>query len=311
VLPSGPVVAGALPNGDDPGHSTAEWLEHPEYMELGPPVVPHLAWAGMKTIFSGREKRGKTTLLRAAAAAVSAGQPFLGDATEPRRVVWLTEEPIQLAIGHLVKLAHNQDDFFTISMGKDPRAQLAAAVGRWVRRGDVVVIDTLYRYAPVQNENDASEWKPYLMDFDAITKRGAALILVVHASKGREDGAYRGSSAIGAWVDVILEMEDPARESTTRRIACRSRISGDEFSVRYDGKTFSLLTSEQRESAAFSARVREVVANVAAGMYKDRARVKASTREVLAAAVAQGLLVEDGAGWRAASAAERAGRDFM
>lgn len=305
-----PVTAGLLANGDDPGHSTAEWLEHPEYMELGPPVVPRFGWAGMKTIFSGREKRGKTTLLRAALAAVSSGHEFLGETTEPRRVVWLTEEPIQLAIGHLVKLPHNKDEFFTVSMGKDPRAQLASAVGRWVRRGDVVVIDTLYRYAPVQNENDASEWRPYFMDFDVISKRGAALIVVVHATKGREDGAYRGSSAIGAWFDVIIEMEDPGRESTTRRLLCRSRIAGDDFSVVYDGHGgFRLLTKDQQAVRAEDARVREVVENLRNGMY--RGRIKSSTLYTLREAARQGLVVEEVAGWRVLTEEERARRDFQ
>ena len=60
-----------------------ELLENP--VELPPAVVPRLAWPGRSTLLAAREKEGKSTLMTAAAAAVSRGSSFLGSTDDARR----------------------------------------------------------------------------------------------------------------------------------------------------------------------------------------------------------------------------------
>jgi AAA domain len=298
--PTAPVTApDRLPNGDDPGHSLAEYLERPELADMPPELVPHFAWAGLKTLLSGREKTGKSTLLLSGIAAATRGDDFLGGATEPRTVVWLTEEAIRLTVRRAVQMKADPDRLKIVRMGKEPTLQLAHAVGKW--SPDIVVIDTLFRYASVEDENNASQWRPFLEQFDRVTERGAALVLVVHALKAHEDGRYRGSSALGGWVDVIAEMANPQPESTVRNIACKGRVDVDTFSVRLDNGEFRLLTDDQKQRAKDEKKEREALAWVTDGK-KGRHPGKA----VLAVLAERGLIVQEKGAWRATTADEQA-----
>lgn len=292
---------GVLGNGDLVGYTLGEWQEHPEYAEMPPPVIPHFAWRGLKTLFSGREKIGKSTLLLAGAAAVSSGADFLGEGTERQKVLWLTEEAVVLTIHRAKEMSAHPDNFVITPMGKDPRAQLASAVRRY--HPTVVVIDTLFRYAGIDDENNASQWHPFLKDFDAVTATGAALVFVVHALKSREDGGYRGSSALGAWVDVIIAMANPSPESFVRKLSAKGRVNADAFDVRYDKPTFRLLTDGEKASASEQAAVKKAVEWLENG--------KAGTQPSMAAAAKAGLVVKDGGKWRLTTADERAQGDMQ
>ncbi len=261
---------GKLPNGDDPGHSLGELLEHSELTEMPPELVPNIAWQGLKTLFSGREKTGKSTLILSGIAAATRGDDFLGSGTSPRTVVWLTEEALRLTVRRAHAMRADPDRLKIVSMGKDPPMQLAQ--------------------------------KPYLVQFDSVTQRGAALVLVIHALKAHEDGRYRGSSALGAWVDVIAEMKNPQAESSVRDIACKGRVDADSFSVRYDNGEFRLLSSEQKQSSKQDARERELVGWVTSGALRGK-KYKAAELEAIAV---QGLVVKDGGVWRATTADEQA-----
>jgi hypothetical protein len=59
---------------------------------------------------------------------------------------------------------------------------------------------------------------------------GTAVVLLHHASKAT--GRYRDSTAIGAGVDAILEMEPTTDDSAVRRIRARARWAMEPFAVR-------------------------------------------------------------------------------
>jgi hypothetical protein len=128
-------------------------------------------------------------------------------------------------------------------MGQNPQSQLKRSVDRW--KPGLVVIDTLFRFAGVEGdaENDAGTWMPILLLFDEVTKGGAALLILVHSIKHSETGEYRGSSAIGGFVDAILQMKRPQEGERVRRISGRGRLHfGKPFAVRLlDDETFELL----------------------------------------------------------------------
>jgi hypothetical protein len=103
----------------------------------------------------------------------------------------------------------------------------------------------------VEDENDAVAWMPILLQFDEITRTGVALLILAHASKA-EHGGYRGSSAIGGFVDAILEMKNPSEGDTLRKYNGRGRLGfGKPFTVQMlkDGRftLFSGAPADQRE----------------------------------------------------------------
>ena len=296
-----------LPNGDSTGQFYEEFVEHPEWTDTPTPCVPHFAWAGHKTLFAGREKAGKSTLLLAGIIAATRGEDFLGEGTERQLVVWLTESA-RPTLYHAMKMgAPAPRSLLVIPMGKEPPSQLAAAVKK--HHPTVVVVDTLFRYAGIEDENNASQWQPFLKQFDAVAETGAALVVVHHSTKGSDDGRYRGSSAIGAWADFIMEMALPNQESDVRNISCKGKYDIDNFAVRYDRETFrfTLLTNGQKEAAKEQKATDAVVKWLTGGGSRP-------PKESFNAAVKAGLAVKEGKGrgkWRLTTADERAQQDMQ
>lgn len=73
---------------------------------------------------------------------------------------------------------------------------------------DLIVIDTLGTFAPWENENDAAQVTATLNPLFKLTEAGLAVVPVHHIGKvdGSEGRAARGSTAIGAAMDVLLEL---------------------------------------------------------------------------------------------------------
>lgn len=231
----------------DEGNTLGELLRSPELLVEPAPAIPMLAWPGLKTLLAAREKAGKSTFALAGAAAATRGGEFLGQPTEPQRVLWLTEESLQIAVQRAEAMQADHDRLIIVPMGLNPRDQLQQAVERWSPQ--IVVVDTLYRFAGVEDENDAVAWMPILLQFDEITRAGIALLILAHANK-TEKGGYRGSSAIGGFVDAILEMKNPSEGDTTRKYAGRGRLSyGKPFTVQMlkDGQ-FTLFNGAPKDT---------------------------------------------------------------
>src|SRR5690606_7311294 len=105
-----------------------------------------------------------------------------------------------------------------------------------------VIVDSLAAYAEhVADENNAASWTRELKGIVEVARStNVAMVILHHASKGT--GAYRGSTAIGANVDTIIEMADCKRDASVRQLKIRGRLDFDSFDVRYDreAKAFSL-----------------------------------------------------------------------
>lgn len=239
----------------DEGNTLGELLRSPELLEEPAPAIPMLAWPGLKTLLAAREKAGKSTFALAGAAIATTGGEFLGASVQQQKVLWLTEESLQIAVQRAESMHADHEHLIIVPMGLNPREQLRKAVERWAPQ--VVVIDTLYRFAGVEDENDAVAWMPVLLQFDEITRAGVALLILAHATKGEYAG-YRGSSAIGGFVDAILEMKTPSEGDTVRKYNGRGRLGyGKPFAVQLqkDG-TFTLFDrapEDQRERQVFEA----------------------------------------------------------
>jgi PII-like signaling protein len=310
-------VAGLI---SDEGIPLGELLRSPELMKSPDPLIPFLAWPGIKTILSAREKAGKSTLAMAGAAAATRGDLFLGERCPRSTVLWLSEEPPWIVGKRAQMMGADMDRFVVVLMGQNPQSQIMRAVSRWAPQ--VVVIDTLFRFAGVEGdgENDSGAWIPVMLLFDKITKLGAALLVLVHSLKNSETGEYRGSSAIGGFVDAILEMHKPKEGQQLRRISGKGRLHfGKPFAVRLapDEITFDLLAdAEGAVSATIAAALVDYFemhpgasGNMACAAVKGKKETKLETIRLLASTADGAIptLIADGKGWRLATAVDDLG----
>jgi hypothetical protein len=227
-----------------PWRSLRDLLANPAASALPPVVVSRLAWAGRTTLLAAREKDGKSTLTAAAAAAVTTGGLFLGEPTTRGSVLWVgvEEHPDDIA-RRAMALGTDPDRLFVLGPNENPMGTLKTAVT--AVQPVYVVIDTLMTWAVeyVDDPYSAASWAPVMSALTALAhESGAAFTLNHHARKS--DGKYRDSTAIGAGVDVILEMGSLADDRAVRVVTARGRWAMKGFSVRYRGDGFDLTAGE-------------------------------------------------------------------
>ena len=288
------------------GHLLSELLLRPELLTTPTPAIPYLAWPGLKTLLSAREKTGKSTLALAGAAAASRGASFLAEQTTSKTVLWVTEEPLGVVVRRASAMSAEPARFIVLPMGSNPSEELQQAVQRWTP--EIVVIDTLYRYAGVEDENDAAGWLPVFTRLDEITRGNAALLLLVHATKASKGGEYRGSSAIGGHVDLILSMNAPDA-GAVRKLRAVGRIPLTDFEVRLanDRSSFELLGQQDRDAET----VTRVRAFLAANGLTTRSRLRRNLQigqpkvdNALKRLVDEGTIIQDAGGYRLLTASE-------
>jgi hypothetical protein len=252
VETSSTATADGAPTPDDAGstivRSLADILADPAALASPAVVVPRLAWRGRVTLLAAREKAGKSTLATAAAAAVSSGTSWLGDATEAGPVLWVGLEE------HVGDLAARMSAWSAIasrvyvinclSTVDDPIAEIHRASS--TLRPALVVVDTLAALADATDARpdpgSSSAWTPIMSSLARVARStDAALILAHHARKS--DGAYRDSSAIGAGVDAIIEMAE-GDEADVRRFRVRARWRVGDYAVRLVGERYELAAGE-------------------------------------------------------------------
>lgn len=185
-----------------------------------PPAADDWVWqgylpAGGITLLSAYWKAGKTTLLAHLLRACAAGGDFLGRPLRACKVLYVSEEGERNWVRRRDKLGLGDNVGFYLQ----PFPTRADAAG-WVgfiaqlkadvlEHGfDLVVFDTLAKLWPAREENDAGAVDDALMPLSEVTKVGAAVLLIHHLRKsgGQEYTGSRGSGALSAFPDVIVEL---------------------------------------------------------------------------------------------------------
>lgn len=172
---------------------------------------------GNITLLSALAKAGKTTLLRCLFVAMKNEEEFAGQPTRKNNILVLSEEsPSEWADS---REGVKDDDIDHVLIWSRPTRGIPSK-GEWSkviggvsrtcteRKIDLVVVDTISTFWPVDNENDASMVKRALVPLFKLTEdNGVALLLVHHFKKegGTEGRASRGSSALVGHVDNIIE----------------------------------------------------------------------------------------------------------
>lgn len=196
--------------------SVEELLKDPNTMRPPLAVVPRLAWQGRTTLLAGREKwAGKSTLLTAAAAAVTRGRKFFGETCPLGSVLWVSAdlEPEADVAQRLVRFGGDPAMMHVLyprAAEFDGRlAELEAELTRL--HPSWVVIDTMAHFAAVEEASQSAGWVNTLIPLRRVCQKGgAAVTLVHHAPKGASD-EYRDSTAIGGAVDQVIIYRNPDR----------------------------------------------------------------------------------------------------
>lgn len=203
-------------------------------------VVPLMVAIGRVTLLVAREKLGKSTLARAMAAAVSAGRDFLGLPTIHGVVLWLAlDEAMADIIQKLLERNAGQDEVFILQTELERRFdQLRREVK--ALRPRLLVIDTLASYVEAEDldERSSNRWTTILNQLRRLAEEYQMGVLLLHHATKR-DGSYRGTTAIGASVDQIIEMYADDEDEPEREIRCRGRWEIPNYRIRMDRHTLT------------------------------------------------------------------------
>jgi len=199
----------------------------------GEDEVPVTSWfwhgllaPGKITLFTSLWKSGKTTLLAHFLGHRRRGRDFFGLATTPGATIVVSEEPKdlwpmrrrRLGIGSEVGVMQRPfQGLPTLAEIRDLNQQI---LGLKAEHGvDLVVFDPLAAFLPARTENNAEVVLAALAPFVELTEAGLAVLLPHHPTKGDPalGQAARGSGALMAAVDIVLEMRHPGGNPWTRR----------------------------------------------------------------------------------------------
>ena len=212
-----------------------EVLADPEALRAPTAVIPRTAWRQRVTLLAAREKDGKSTYAQAGAAAVSKGRKFLDETAALNRVLFLSlEEHIADVASKFVDFKSDPDRICILErLDLDPFAEIIAAIEDV--QPSIVIVDTLAEFVKSMGLEGGSskDWQPVMSKFTRIARdMDTGLLLLHHARKS--DGKYRDSTAIGAGVDVVIEMQ-PGLESSIRKMNVRARWAVGNYAVRLAG----------------------------------------------------------------------------
>ncbi len=165
--------------------------------------------AGSVVLLAAREGHMKTWLALEMAHAVGEGVDWIGRECLPGKALLIDgENPDDMLKQRLAAVGESpnvyvwrwQEERFPVSLD-DP----------WLKRAskdfDLLIIDTLKRFMSDLEENSATEMARITGQLRELTRYGASVLVLHHAKKDGEKPGYRGSSELGAGVDVVYLVE--------------------------------------------------------------------------------------------------------
>lgn len=242
--------------------SLRDLAEQPDLTKPTEEIVAGLCAKGRVTLLVAPPKAGKSTFAGFFVAQASAG----ADGKPKRRVLWASfEEDLGAAFERLRGFGADLDQ---VGLRRDwPIEQKTEELARMVAdvKPDLLVIDTLASYAHgvMQDENNASQatacMKPLL---DLAHAAGVSILILHHSTKST--GKYRGSSAIAATVDMIVEMTVAENDPAVRLLRPVGRWHIDDYAVVFDEQAlrFTRRGPQQQQQAQAETRTAALAAKL-------------------------------------------------
>ncbi|HKA05662.1 MAG TPA: AAA family ATPase [Gemmataceae bacterium] len=200
----------------------------------GEDEVPVTSWLwhgllapGKITLLTSLWKSGKSTLLAHFLAHRRRGRDFFGLATTPGATIVVSEEGKDLwpmrrrRLGIGGELGVMERPFVgcrpTLTELRDLNQQILDLKAE--HGVNLVVFDSLATFLPASTENNSEVVLGAMAPFVALAEAGLAVLLPHHPTKGEPKlgQAARGSGALMAASDIILEMRHPGGNPWTRR----------------------------------------------------------------------------------------------
>jgi hypothetical protein len=171
-------------------------------------LVKNLIPQGGVVLLSGREGSMKSWLTMFVASLVAEGKSWGSRTSKLAKVLYLDGEmPADLfrrtlqAYGgsEYLSIWRWQDPSFPSSLN-DPLLREAS------RQHQLIVVDTLRRFMGRLKENSADDMAEITQGLRELTRHGATVIALHHSLKDETKAGYRGSTELGAGVDVVLSL---------------------------------------------------------------------------------------------------------
>jgi hypothetical protein len=225
----------------------SELVDRPELLAPPRAIVPRLAYEGRITLLSAPRKSGKSTLVGAAAAALSRGGTFLSGPTATGTVLWAAlDEPLgdlvrRLAVGH----ADGDNVFIAVPPCSTVELLSYAVPQPDFPRTSLVIIDAIgdLHAHEVDSENDSTQVRRALAPLRAFARRtGTAVIALHHTTK--VTGRARGAGAYEEVADLVLTLRIPTDNPGTRQVEAEGRVGVDSFQFRLGPTGVELHTGE-------------------------------------------------------------------
>ncbi len=214
------------------------WID--ELRTAGAPPLDWL-WPGYLvkrgvTVMTSREKSGKTTLISVLLSKTAAGGNLLTIPVTPARVVVVTEEMETLWLNRDGTLKFANVGFIVRPfLGPPSLEQWRELLKQIVEEHrqqplDLVVFDPLGPLLPCYSENHPSQMYEAMAPVRLLADAGVSVLLLHHPSKNQSTKALmpRGTRALAAWADVLLELDKTTGATSTDRrrwLRTRSRFA--------------------------------------------------------------------------------------
>lgn len=229
-------------------------------------------------LLAGREKGrgGKSTLLFGLISHILQGKPFLGRATTPQRILYISEETRDGIRGKLLAFGlADSPDLLLLTREAFPGGTHGALrrfqrdIEQLVERYQVslVVVDTLQSFAGFrgEGENRTGDIQAELAPVMSLSARGVGVIVVHHHNKAH--GEPRGGTALTGAVDVIVNIGRKGGEHTQNRrvLEWEGRYGVGAMEYEFDPETFTYVSFGTPEQAESDAVQRQILALLSAG----------------------------------------------
>lgn len=269
---------------DRGGRSRLRVLDTDRMATSDPPRVP---WLGdpllarsAVTMLVGREGQGKSMLAQALAAGIGHGSTVAGIDCRQGRVMIIDAENGEAEIHRRIRglgvkpgtLVYVEADGFDL---RTDLADVEALLDE--HRPDALMFDSLRSLAPGLDENDSGEAEAALGPVRSLTRRRGCATLVLHHA-GKASNGYRGSTAIGAAVDLGFTLAREGEDPHRRTLTCwKSRIAAEPAP-----RTISLQANDGRISVTAVERATSTAAGTRTDELTDRLATIAAERGILA-----------------------------
>lgn len=176
--------------------SSVDFTDEPEENLLW--LVDGLLPAGGNSILGAKPKVGKTTMAYTLGLAIARGEPFLGRPTTQGKVLHVVMEGVRRQEQAVIRRMGTHENHY-FRFGLSLPAQVYTALASTIEKGafSLVILDTVFRYCPVENSNDYSEVNRAFSRLIQIGQASGCHVMALHHLR-KEAGENVGDDLLGS-----------------------------------------------------------------------------------------------------------------